>query len=169
MLKKKKGVDLKHMFRQGCAFVDCAQACELESNLIKVRTASHFTANMVNSALACEIFLKALLVFHGIKLEELKRIHGLNCLWERYKVLDQQSANKIKEFINSEWFDSKNEQFDRMLNESSRVFVDWRYVYEYKEATINPQFLRGFRRILRDISCQKVYGISWEEFKNIDL
>lgn len=167
MLEKKKDIDLKHMFRHACAFIDCANACELEPHHIELRTASHLTANMVNSGLACEIFLKALLIFHGVRLEELKRIHELKCLWNRYKKLDEESANTIEHYINNSFFKSENEPFDRILDESSRAFVDWRYIYEFKEATFNPHFLRGFRWILREVACQKIYGIKWTEYINI--
>lgn len=167
--KKDKDIDLKHMFRHACAFIDCARACELELPHIELRTASHLTANMVNSGLACEIFLKALLIYHGVRLEELKHIHELKCLWKRYRKLDEESTNAIKDYINKNWFCSENEPFDRMLDESSKAFVDWRYIYEFKEVTFNPHFLRGFRLALREIACQKIYGINWNEYKSVDL
>lgn len=166
--KKDKDIDLKHMFRHACAFIDCARACELEPHHIELRTASHLTANMVNSGLACEIFLKALLISNGVRLEKLKNIHELKYLWKHYKKLDEESANTIEHYINNAFFKSKNELFDKMLDESSRAFVDWRYIYEYKEVTFNPHFLRGFRFILREIACQKIYGINWNEYKTID-
>lgn len=139
-LKMKEPVDLKHMFRHACAFVDCAEACELEPNHIKLRTKSHHTADMVNSALACEIFLKVLLVFNGTDLETLKRIHELKELWSRYKELDKETALNIETYINNQWFKSKNKPFDDLLEESSRAFVDWRYIYEFVSVDIHYIF-----------------------------
>ena len=81
--------------------------------------------------------------------------------------MDEESANTIEHYINHSFFKSENEPFDRMLDESSRAFVDWRYIYEFKESTFNPQFLRGFRWILREVACQKIYGIKWNEYINI--
>ena len=86
----------------------------------------------------------------------------------RYKKLDEESANTIEHYINNSFFKSENEPFDRMLDESSRAFVDWRYIYEFKGSTFNPHFLRGFRFALREIACQKIYGISWNKYKDIE-
>lgn len=163
-LKIKEHVDLEHMFRHACAFVDCAEACELEPNHIKFRTKSHLTADMVNSALACEIFLKVLLVLNGTDLKTLKRIHELNKLWSRYKESDKKSALYIEIYINNQWFGAKNKPFNNLLEESSRAFVDWRYIYEFVRIDIHYNFLRGFRSILREICCHKVYGNSWQDY-----
>lgn len=164
MLKKKQKVSTQHMFRHACAFVDCATACEIESSHINPRTASHLTANMVNSALACEIFLKALLVSYGTNLSELQDEHRLKELWKRYQEKDENMAKRIEMNIN-EWFRTKdNGLFDKLLTQSSKVFVKWRYVYEFDGAEINSHFLRGFRSVLREVCCQRVYGKSWEAY-----
>lgn len=127
--KLKKQVDLKHMFRHACAFVECAESCELDPTHINHRTASHLTADMVNSGLAYEIYLKALLVHHGIDLESLKRIHELQDLWNKYNDEDKKSAMEIREFINRQWFCSNNEPFGELFAELSRAFVNRRYIY----------------------------------------
>ena len=164
MLKKKQEVSIQHMFRHACAFVDCATACEIEPSHIKPRTASHLTANMVNSALACEIFLKALLVSYGTNLSELQDEHRLKELWKRYRKKDKYMARKIEKSINR-WFRTKNNTlFYKFLKESSSVFVNWRYIYEFDGAEINSHFLRGFRSILREVCCQRVYRKSWETY-----
>ena len=45
---------------------------------------SHTVSGIVNSAFACEVFIKTLLVFHGRTIVEIKG-HKLKMLWEEYK------------------------------------------------------------------------------------
>lgn len=152
------------MFRHACAFVDCAEACEKESNHIKLRTASHLTADIVNSSFACEIFLKTLLIYHGVALKTLQDEHQLNELWKIYKNKDKKLAIKIEESINN-WFQTKDKElFTKLLNQSSNAFVYWRYIYEKRGTTINSHFLRGFRIILRETCCHKICGNSWKDY-----
>ena len=47
--------DVKYVFRKVCAFMDCAEVCEREASHIRLRTASHFLADITKPSLACEI------------------------------------------------------------------------------------------------------------------
>lgn len=76
--------DACRMFKHACSFVDCATFCERESKNIKTGVISHTVACIVNSAFACEVFIKALFVYHGKTVEE---IHGHE-LWIPAEELD---------------------------------------------------------------------------------
>ena len=109
------------MFEHACAFVDCARYCQIEPNNIKCRTKSHSVSGIVNSAFACEIFIKTLLVFHGVPVEELK-CHDLKRLWGKFKIKDANTALSVERGMR-EWFKSQNENmFDEMLNDISNAF-----------------------------------------------
>lgn len=75
-MKKYNKLNLQYMFRHACAFADCARACEIEPSTIRYRTASHAVAGMVNSALACEVFIKSMLVWHGFSQTDFDDKHG---------------------------------------------------------------------------------------------
>lgn len=150
------------MFEHACAFSDCARNCEIEPNNIEYRMHSHTVSGIVNSAFSCEIFIKTLLVFNG------KKPHGhkLKALWNDFKKSDKETALLVEKRIQN-WFDSKNDNlFNELLNESSDAFEHWRYIYEKQNAKININFLKGLRIILREICCNKLFQITWEEYKN---
>ena len=50
--------DACRMFKHACAFVGCAKFCEKEPWNIEKRLPDYTVADIVNSAFACEIFLK---------------------------------------------------------------------------------------------------------------
>lgn len=115
----------------------------------------------MNSAFACEVFLKALLVFYG---ETQLRNHKLKDLWLDLEEKDEETTLSIKRSI-KDWFASDDDNlFDRLLDDASEAFVYWRYIYEKQDGSININFLRGFRFLLRDICCKRFYNKSWKEF-----
>ena len=152
------------MFEHACAFADCARYCQIEPNNIKRRTKSHSVSGIVNSAFACEVFLKTLLVFHGVPVEELK-CHDLKRLWEKFKTKDANTALSVELGLR-EWFKSQNaNMFDEMLNDISNAFEYWRYIYEKQGGRINLNFLVGFRDLLREVCCNQLFGKSWSEYE----
>ena len=154
--------DTKRMFEHGCAFIDCARNCEIEPNNIEYRMHSHTVSGIVNSAFSCEIFLKTLLVFNSKK----PYGHELKVLWNDFKKSDRETALLIEKGLQN-WFNSKNDNlFNELLNESSDAFEYWRYIYEKQNAKININFLIGLRTVLREICCNKLFQMTWEEYKN---
>lgn len=70
---EKNVLDPHRMFEQACAFSDCARCCEIEpNNIIEYRFKSHTVSGIVNSAFACEVFIKTLLVIHGVPVKEMR-------------------------------------------------------------------------------------------------
>lgn len=131
-------LDYNRMFRQACAFADCAQYCEREPSTIEYRFHSHTASGIVNSAFACEVFLKALLVYYG---ETQFRNHKLKDLWLDLEEKDEETTLSIKRSI-KDWFASDDDNlFDRLLDDASEAFVYWRYIYEKQDGSININFL----------------------------
>lgn len=158
-------LDSQRMFEHACSFCDCAKFCEVESNSIEYRMRSHTVSGIVNSAFACEVFIKTLLVFHGRTVAEIKG-HELKMLWNEFRTLDNETAALVEKGMR-EWFNSPNENmFDKLLSETSNAFEYWRYIYEKQDGSININFLRGFRYILRNVCCRQLFGKSWEEYKS---
>lgn len=167
---EKNVLDPHRMFEQACAFSDCARCCEIEpNNIIEYRFKSHTVSGIVNSAFACEVFIKTLLVIHGVSVKEMrdKKVgggHDLKKLWQLFKEKDYDTAllvgKKMQEIFNS---DNKS-MFDELLDSISNAFEYWRYIYEKDNGTININFLKFFRLLLREECCKQLYNKTWKEY-----
>lgn len=104
---------------------------------------------MVNTAFACEVFLKGLLIAHGVdykKLLKQRKGHGLKALY------DLLPKEKYKEFLKI----SGKDTFDKKLEAHSNDFVNWRYYIENPgEYIMEPFFtcvlMKNLEIILGDI------------------
>ncbi len=150
------------IFQQGCAFSDCAQALEIENRMkYDVFFATHTHAAIALSAFASELFIKCLLEKYN---EPYGKTHALDKLWEKYRKVDERSADRIEQCI-EQYFENKTQRvFDRMISESSNAFAEWRYSYEGKELKINRNFIIAFRNVLKDECCLKIYGLNWVQY-----
>ena len=154
----------RRMFKHACAFLDCASCCQKEPNNIEYRMQSHTVAGIVNSAFACEVFIKSLLVYHGESFEKLNG-HELKKHWSKYKKKDREKALLLEQGMRQS-FDSDDEKmFDELLAVCSNAFKHWRYIYEANEGKVHILFLHNFALILRSLCCEEFYKSSWEEFK----
>ena len=155
----------QEMFRHACTFVETA---DMADNKCKHDTADinwYMIPASVNSAFACEVFLKALLHYSDISF---KKLHDLKSLFEK---LPEDIKSFVKETTISQsggmW---KNYFGFEYLNNISKAFVDWRYVYEVditKTGSIRFEtgFLRTFRNTLREACCELFFKKTWEEYK----
>ena len=156
--------DCQQMFRHACAFAECAD--------MAMKKFRHDTADIewytepatVNSAFACEVYLKALLLFHDVPLKKEHKIEKL------FDMLPYDPKDYVKQttmiYYGGMWKDA----FGRELVESiSDAFVDWRYSYETvgtKRASlqINIGFLTAFRNSLRELCCREFFNKTWDEY-----
>lgn len=156
--------DARRMFRHACSFVDCALFCEKTPNSILVRTQWYTVPEIVNSAFACEIFMKSVLIFRGITINEIHKMnHELKGLWNELEVNDKAAADRVRERIKNE-LDLDNDLFDELLDNISNAFKKWRYIYEDHGGKIHLAFLSTFRDELREEGCQIFYKQSWSEY-----
>lgn len=152
--------ECQQMFRHACAFADCSDFAleKLPHGSIDIEWYS--TPAIVNSAFACEVYLKALLRFYAIPV---KKEHGLK---EFFELLPEKTKQWIKQTVliisGGKWTDSFGLD---MLDSISNAFVEWRYVYEYSKMQIDIGFLAAFRNALREACCQLLFNNTWEAYK----
>ena len=144
------------MFRHACAFAECA---DLAKDRICHGAADiewYATPAIVNSAFACEVFLKALLIFYDVPF---KKEHELK---ELYEFLPEDTRIWIKLAVMSNYGGIWTDILGRELLESiSNAFVNWRYWYEFipqktSSMQIDVGFLEMFRNTLRD-ACKQLF------------
>ena len=156
--------DCQQMFRHACAFAECADMAEAKFRHDTADIEWYTTPAIVNSAFACEVYLKAILLFFD---NELIRGHELSVLYDKL-------PERVKEFIKPTVLNSCVTWTDifglNQLDEISNAFYDWRYVYEYLGKTrasisIDRSFLKAFRDALREACCELFFSKTWEEYK----
>ena len=155
--------DACRMFKHACGFVDCAIFCERDKKPFSTAVTSHVVASIVNSAFACEVFIKSLLVFYGESIESIKG-HELKNLWKRYKTIDGNNAEQVEASVKEIFNSQNNNIFDELLDNISNAFEYWRYIYEKKNGTLNVGFLKVFRDRLRELCCQTFYKKTWSDY-----
>lgn len=154
----------QQMFRHACAFADVADLA-----LEKFR---HDTADIewytepavVNSAFACEVFLKALLIFYDVPMNKEHKIEKL------FNLLPDEIKDFVKQTVMINYGGMWRDPFScELLKNISDAFVEWRYSYENvgnKRASlqINIGFLTVFRNALREACCHEFFSITWDEY-----
>lgn len=141
------------MVRHAHGFDACARMCESESIELPAPLENRFVAGLVNSAFACELYLKALLVSLGVGLEEIKRKgkHSLKGLFVMLQEADNELARKIEIEVDGRIV-SGGHSFSQMIDSSEDAFEILRYCYEPNNKKsivgVSPQFLRVLRKTL---------------------
>ena len=157
--------DCQEMFRDACAFCECAD--------LALKAEQHPTADIswydlpaiVQSAFACEVFLKAILKHQDVKSPKL---HKLRDLYEALPLeLKEWIKNEVSGGYRDMWTNSWGQDY---LDNISNAFVEWRYSYEHdwsKSSTMHIEigFLNRFRDALREASCQMLFKKTWNEYK----
>ena len=151
------------MFDNACAFVECADYCENEQKKFAEDITSFVTVGIINANLACEFFVKSLLLFHGNTLEEIKG-QKLKPLWQKYKSIDVDNAIKIEKSIQQVFKSSNDNFFDEMLECVSGEIDYWCGFYSKGGPVASQYFLQVFRNLLRQHCCQTLYDKTWLEW-----
>ena len=159
-----KNFDCQEMFMHACTFCECADLASQKGNHDTAPIGFYDMPALVNSAFACEVFLKTILKWYNIKT---KKIHNLKDLYEA-------TPENIRTFIKStvlnnyggSWLSDWGIEHLEVL---SNAFQDFRYVYERDlnkgSYCIEMSFLTVFRNALRDGCSRLLFGIPWEEYK----
>ena len=162
--------DCQRMFRHACAFAECADMAEAKFCHDTADIEWYITPAVVNSAFACEVYIKALLQFYDIRFMNLlppKERHEIKKL---YGLLPEESEEWIKQRTLDCYGGALKNAFGlEQLDDISDAFIDWRYSYEIvgtKRASmqINIGFLTVFRNALREVCCRLFFGKTWEEY-----
>ena len=156
----------QRMFRIACSFAEIAHLCEIEEMSHSLPMDSYSIPGIVNSAFACEVFMKSLLVYQGASLKEVKYPkHYLDKLWTRFKDKDPISASYIENQVSRQYGHEDTNRFNKKLHEINNAFQDWRYKYEKeKKLPMDRNFMRYFCISLRDKCCVLYYNQTWDEF-----
>ena len=161
--------DAKRMFKHACAFSGCARFCSREPWDIEHRLPDYSVAGIVNSAFACEVFLKSLLVYYGMDINEIvddkgHGVHKLAGLWKLLEEKDSSCTSLMIQKCTEQFKLSKTDKFFELLDNISNAFVFWRYIYEKHEGRIHVGFLNYFRELLKEVCCEKYYNMPWSEY-----
>lgn len=154
-MRSERRKDATEMFLHACAFVDCVEHYEqVEQNAVH-KAMWRSTPKIVNTAFACEIFLKALLVFNNI---EYKRAHNLE---ELYNLLPAEYQQQIEQGIVARYGRTTDVFGLSYLSNIAESFNEWRYSFEHHHLSIEIGYLYMFCEALREICCKDLYGESW--------
>lgn len=130
----------KAFYNQGLLFLRCSERCMGDINddgsiqIVGGKYQILSSPTMVNSAFACELFLKTILILHDI---------------DYIKVLKKGDGHKLKPLFellpNQEYKDflqiGTKQEFESELQEHSGDFIDWRYFMEKSGSySMSPMF-----------------------------
>ena len=156
--------DCQRMFRHACAFAEVADLAEAKFCHDTADIEWYSTPATVNSAFACEVFLKGLLLSYG------KPAGKKHKLKELYEALPEDAKEWIKENTLIHYGGNWTDTFDfEPLEKISDAFVEWRYSYEYVpdktcSMKINIGFLIAFRNSLREACCLRLFHMKWDDY-----
>ncbi len=113
------------------------------------------TASFVNTAFACELFLKALLLYTTSK----------NPRGHELKTLFEELPTKYQTLIETEVFRRCGGRVKTiwglpLLDELSNAFTEWRYWFEDKRNTMRGEigYLKNFREVLKEMCAKAMFG-----------
>ncbi|TCI03720.1 hypothetical protein EZV61_09270 [Corallincola luteus] len=141
----------KLMFRQARSFSKISRDIHQASLLVPPYNPEACAPFVVNAAFASEMYLKTLLSLS----DQSKNTHTLSSL---FKLL----PNKLKDQINkitkdkSAVFQVEASLFKDHLKTINNAFVDWRYIYEHKQATVNINKILLILTVLDTLACNEV-------------
>ena len=160
-----KEFDCQEMFRHACTFCECADMA-LEKHMHDTADIGFYTSPAtINSAFACEVFMKAILKHQDVKSPKSHKLRDL------YEALPMELKECIKNEVSGGYRDMWTNIWGQdYLDNISNAFVEWRYSYEHewsKSSTMHIEigFLNRFRDALREACCQMLFSTTWEEYK----
>lgn len=152
--------DCQQMFRHACAFAEVADFALNEFNPKKTDVEWCTTPATVNSAFACEVYLKALLISYGIPAGKKHKLKEL------FEALPEDAKEWIKQDTLIHYGGSWTDAFGfEHLEKASDAFVKWRYSYEQMGSLqLDIGFLTTFRNSLREACCIQLFHMKWDEY-----
>ena len=158
-----KHFDCEEMFMHACTFCECADWASEKKKHDTAIIGFYCVPAVVNSAFACEVFLKTILKLYDIKSP---KSHNLKDLFESTPEKAQEYVkNTVKRNYGGRWYSPMGFEHLEIL---SNAFQDWRYIYEWDlnkgGIQIEFSFIYVFRDALRDLCCQMLFRKTWEEY-----
>lgn len=153
-------MDCWRMFEQANSFYAFAMLGSKEAEKDPMCNVYFSAPQIVNLALACEIYLKTLLACAGITIRE----HRLSTLLRK---VPEDYQNKINTLLYQRYPITQNAFGYPHIELLSNAFTEWRYSYEAKSLSCDISYLKAFAETLRDVCCSEVHGMSWAEYCKI--
>ena len=151
--------DCQQMFRHACAFAEVADMAEMKFCHDTADIEWYITPSIVNSAFACEVYLKALLFYFDIPLQKQHKLKEL------YDMMPGEIRKSIKATVINRYGGWKDPFGFDLLDGITDAFIKWRYSYEIEKSLyLDTVFLYVFRNALRAACCQLFFGKAWEEY-----
>lgn len=156
--------DCQQMFRHACAFAEVADMAEAKFCHGTADIEWYSTPATVNSAFACEVFLKALLLSYGMPAGKKHKLKEL------YEALPEDAKEWIKHETLIHYGGSWTDAFGfEHLEQISDAFVEWRYSYEYVPGKtcsmqVDISFLTALRNSMREACCLRLFHMKWDDY-----
>ena len=88
----------------------------------------------------------------------------LEGLWLFLKTVNPMLSTDIETRVINIFHSTGPDFFNTAMSTISDAFVTWRYIYESHGATIQINFLRIFREVVREVCCETLYHMTWDEY-----
>lgn len=150
-------MDCWRMFEQANSFYAFAMIGSKEAEKYPMCNVYFSAPQIVNLALACEIYLKILLEHTGVTVKE----HRLSALLHK---VPKDYQNRINTLLYQRYPFTQNAFGCPYIELLSNAFVEWRYSYEAQSLSCDISYLKAFAETLRDVCCSEVHGKSWAEY-----
>ena len=139
------------MFHQARSFAKISRNIHQQSLIVPPYDPSTCAPFVVNAAFACEMYLKMMLRLH----DKQKNTHNLIAL---FKLLPNKLKDQINKITKQKEGDFRLEShlFKDQLKTISNAFVDWRYIYEQEEASININRILLILAVLDTLACSEI-------------
>lgn len=150
----------QEMFRHANGYYEFAEAAEKDLPKMTKYSIGGVTPAGINYSLACEIFLKSLILYKSRDFDEIKKRSKKHGLRELFEKLPKEWQDSVREYMEQRRLWRNMWGFEN-LEINSNVFVDWRYCYEKfwrKHATMqfDTRFLKVFAEVLKE-SCAGLF------------
>ena len=149
-----------------CTFCECADMAVEKSRHDTAPIGFYDMPPLVNSAFACEVFLKTILKWFDI---QPPKSHKLKDLYEKLpEEFRKQFEDALLKSYGGTWMGECGVDY---LSTLSNAFQEFRYFYEHdfrksgSHYYIETTFLQVFRDALRDCCCRVIFNIGWEQYK----
>lgn len=159
-----KVFDCREMFYHACTFAECADMALAKLQHDTAQLGFYDLPSAVNSAFACEVFLKSILKWYGINPP---KSHSLQQLYNATPTNIQSFVKAVaSNNYGGRWTNEWKEECLKLL---SNAFEQCRYLYEHdfsKQRCVQIEigFLVVFRNALREACSQLFFGKTWEQF-----
>lgn len=142
------GYDPQKILNTADSFLLAANRCFEQRPLGLGRFEMPMVPAIVCTAFAIELYLKAIITL------ESGTATGHD-LWNLYNGLSEQAKDTLTKGLSI-----KHDDLNKKVKEASRVFVEWRYIFESESLKVDPAFLSGLAQACKTFVESKLKSAS---------